>query len=64
MRKSLISPTPQRAWLHDDGCLDVNAVATVEVTSEEKDRPIKSALLLPETRGWHAAKRGTQTIRQ
>jgi hypothetical protein len=41
----------------------LNAAAVVEVTSEEEDYPIESALLLRETRGWHAAGWRTQTIR-
>lgn len=35
----------------------------VEITSEEKDFPVDSALVLGETRGWRAAVPGTQTIR-
>jgi hypothetical protein len=35
----------------------------VEVTSEEKDYPVESALVSGEMRGWRAANSGTQTIR-
>jgi hypothetical protein len=35
----------------------------VEVTSEEKDFPIESALVVGKTTGWRAAYSGTQTIR-
>ena len=35
----------------------------VEVTSEEKDYPVESALVSGEMRGWRAADSGTQTIR-
>jgi len=38
-------------------------VSSVEVTSEEKDYGIESALVLGETQGWRAAMPGTQTIR-
>jgi hypothetical protein len=35
----------------------------VEVTSEERDYRVESALVSGETRGWRAADSGTQTIR-
>jgi nuclear transport factor 2 (NTF2) superfamily protein len=38
-------------------------VATVEVTSETKDHPVESALLLSESSGWRAAQPGAQIIR-
>src|SRR2546426_11326037 len=63
MRKRLIGPASDRVRPHDEGWLDVDAAAVVEVTSEEEDYPIESALLLRETGGWQAASRGTQTIR-
>ena len=63
MRKRLISATPERGRPHDEGWIDVGAAAVVEVSSEEKDYPIESALLTGETRGWRAAKPGTQTVR-
>src|SRR5438270_2826013 len=64
MRKRLIAPTPQKSiQLHDQGWLDLDRVASVEVTSEEKDYGIDSALVSGETQGWRAASLGTQTIR-
>jgi hypothetical protein len=63
MRKRLITPIPQTARAHDEGWLNLNAAAVVEVTSEDKDYPVESALLSGETRGWRAASPGTQTIR-
>ena len=63
MRKRLISPAPERVRPHDEGWIDVESAAVVEVTSEEEDYPIESALLSRETRGWRAAGPGTQTIR-
>jgi hypothetical protein len=63
MRKRLISPSPDRVRPHDEGWIDVDVAAAVEVSSEEKDYPIDSALLADETRGWRAAKPGTQTVR-
>ena len=38
-------------------------MASVEVTSEDADYPIESALLAGEKRGWRAAQPGSQTIR-
>jgi len=63
MRKRLITPIPQTVRPHDEGWLDLNTAAVVEVTSEDKDSPVESALLSGETQGWRAASPGTQTIR-
>jgi hypothetical protein len=63
MRKNLIAPIPQTAQAPDDGWLDLDGAAVVEVTSEEKEYPVESALVPGETRGWRAADSGTQTIR-
>ena len=62
MRKRLITPIPQDRS-RDEGWLDLDGVAVVEVTSVDKDYPVESALLSGETRGWRAAGPGTQTIR-
>jgi hypothetical protein len=63
MRKRLITPIPQDAPSLDEGWLNLDREAVVEVTSEEKDYPIESALVSGETRGWRAGSPGTQTIR-
>src|SRR6267378_1714739 len=63
MRKQLIPPTPETGRPHGEGWLDLERAAAVEVTSEEQDFPVESALVLGETRGWRAAIPGTQTIR-
>jgi hypothetical protein len=63
MRKRPITPNPQDAPHLDEGWLDLERVAVVEVTSEEQDYPVESALVLKETRGWRATDSGTQTIR-
>jgi hypothetical protein len=63
MRKRLFTQTPQRIRPHDKGWLDLDHAASVEVTSEEKDYGIDSALGSEETQGWRAASAGTQTIR-
>src|SRR5438445_4736555 len=60
MRKRLITPIPQDAPLRDEEWLDLDGAAVVEVTSEEKDYPVESALVPGEMRGWRAADPGTQ----
>jgi hypothetical protein len=63
MRKCVVPPIPQSVPARDDGWLDLHRVASVEVTSEDKDYPIESSLSAGEGRGWRAAKPGTHTIR-
>jgi len=63
MRKRLITSIPQDAPHLDEGWLDLERAAVVEVTSEEKNYPVESALVEGEMRGWRAADSGTQTIR-
>jgi hypothetical protein len=63
MRKRLITRSPQDAAAHDEGWLDLDRLAVVEVTSEDKDYPVESALAAEEVRGWRAAASGTQTVR-
>jgi hypothetical protein len=63
MRKRLITPIPETVRSRGEGWLDLERTAVVEVTSEEPDYPVESALVSGETRGWHAAMPGTQTIR-
>ena len=63
MRKRLITPGPQDAAAHDEGWLDLDRLAVVEVTSEDKDYPVESALAAEKVRGWRAAASGTQTVR-
>jgi hypothetical protein len=63
MRKRLIGPIAQTVRPPDEGCLDLDRAALVEVTSEEEEFPVESALVWGETRGWRAAIPGTQTIR-
>ncbi|PYV55807.1 MAG: hypothetical protein DMG98_14575 [Acidobacteria bacterium] len=63
MRKQVFTPTPQGIRSPDEGWLDLDRAASVEVTSEEKNYGIDSALVSGETQGWRAASPGTQTIR-
>ena len=64
MRKTIINPDiinprshSQQKWL------DLEEIATVEVTSENPNFPIESALAASEGPGWRAAEPGKQTIR-
>jgi hypothetical protein len=63
MRKRLISQTLPNPGFSAQEWLNVDCLASVEVTSEEEGYPIESALLRGERRGWRAANAGTQIIR-
>jgi hypothetical protein len=63
MRKRLNTPIPQACTHRDESSLDLDRAAVVEVTSEEKEYPVETALVAGETRGWRAAVSGAQTIR-
>jgi hypothetical protein len=63
MRKNLIAPILQDASVLNEGWLDLDGAAVVEVTSEDKEYPVESALVPGVARGWRAAESGTQTIR-
>src|SRR6266436_8110619 len=43
--------------------MDLERIASVEVSSEDADYPIESALILEKKKGWRAAAPGTQTTR-
>ena len=62
MRKSLIAPISQTDLASDQVWLDMDRIASVEVTSEQPGYPIESALR-GESRGWRAAIPGTQIVR-
>ena len=63
MRKRITSE-PQRETLPANiGWLDLEAVARVEVTSEDAAHPIESALLTIGATGWRAQSPGEQAIR-
>jgi hypothetical protein len=63
MRKRLIAPIPPSAPALNEGWLNLDGAAVVEVTSEDNEHPVESALVPGETRGWRAAASGTQTVR-
>jgi hypothetical protein len=61
MRKRIVRDAPTPAAT--EGWLDLEKIASVEVTSEDDAFPIEAALSLKDTRGWRAAEPGAQTIR-
>ncbi len=64
MRKQIIPPGVQGTSSADDqGWLDVESLAQVELTSENAAHPIESALILNSGSGWRAQQPGEQTIR-
>jgi hypothetical protein len=63
MRKRILTATPKSTLRIEPAWLDLDNLATVEVTSENKDHPVESALLLSAMGGWRAAQPGSQTIR-
>lgn len=60
MRKRIIEPVQQET---DQDWLNLEDLAEVEITSEDPDHPIESALLPGGASGWRAAGPGKQTIR-
>ncbi|MDD2274104.1 MAG: hypothetical protein PHP95_07650 [Desulfuromonadaceae bacterium] len=74
MRKALITELPQEAELQDENWLDLINTARAELTSEDPEYPIESALNASKESdlralnllggyGWRALGPGTQTIR-
>ena len=61
MRKRHITPTAAAG--KTSVSLDLEREAVIEVTSEDKDYPVESALTSEDARGWRAAVPGSQTIR-
>jgi len=63
MRKRTIAPFQQETAFLDQDWLDLDELAEVEITSEDANHPIESALLPGRPSGWRAAGPGKQTIR-
>jgi hypothetical protein len=61
MRKRLI-PSTSQPWPLGQYWLGLETLASVEVTSEDTNHPIESALLPSDAPGWRATKPGEQTI--
>jgi hypothetical protein len=62
MRKRVIGHGPREVAAAEPGWLDIDLLAEVEITSEDADYPIESALLPGTGPGWRAAQPGEQTI--
>jgi hypothetical protein len=63
MRKRIRPDIARRLSSLDEHWLDLENVAQVEVTSEDPEHPVESALVRGEEGGWRAADAGQQTIR-
>ena len=63
MRKRIISPELRRPTTTPEAWLDLDKIASVELTSEDPVFPIESALSGEDKQGWRAAEAGEQTIR-
>jgi len=64
MRKQIIHQDTQGTSPADDqGWLDLEHLVQVELTSEDAEHPIESALIMKTGSGWRAQQPGKQTIR-
>jgi hypothetical protein len=63
MRKNVIDPLPVRTDVPEERWLDLEELASVQITSEAAGYPIESALSGEGTTGWRAAQAGEQMIR-
>jgi hypothetical protein len=63
MRKRIIKPVQRQDMAIDHAWLDVEALAEVEITSEDAGYPIENALLPNQVAGWRASAPGEQTLR-
>ena len=63
MRKRFINLNSTEASSDDQGCLDLERLAQVEITSEDAAHPIESALTAGSGAGWRAGRAGEQTVR-
>src|SRR6266850_3748981 len=62
MRKSVLSDLSPKT-LETQPWLDIDQLATVEVSTEDPDHPIEAALIPESGRFWRAAKPGPQKVR-
>ena len=63
MRKQIIAPAKHETEFPDQDWLNPEALAEVEITSEDAAHPIERALLPGSDSGWRAAGPGKQIIR-
>lgn len=63
MRKHIFHKQSQEAAPEEFNWLDLEKLAQIELTSEDPDFPIESALIPHQGSGWRASQPGEQTIR-
>jgi hypothetical protein len=63
MRKRTINSSSEAGSRSGDVWLDLERLAQVEITSENAEHPVESALIPDRGPGWMAAQPGKQTIR-
>lgn len=63
MRKQVIDQEARGEPAEDQDWLDLESLVQVELTSEDAEHPIESALAMPAGSGWRARHAGKQTIR-
>jgi len=63
MRKRIITTDHQEDPILEQGWLNIDELAEVELSSEDASYPIEHALMPGRTSGWRAAVPGKQTIR-
>ena len=63
MRKRIIGHAPSEVAAAEPGWVDIDLLAQIEITSEDADYPIESALIPGTGLGWRAAQPGEQLIR-
>lgn len=63
MRKRMITPASENQTIPDQSWLDVEELAQVEITSEDREHSIEGALVPGAESWWRAAQPGAQTIR-
>ena len=63
MRKRIINQSSKELSPPNEGWLDLERLAQVEITSEDAGHPIESALTTGAGPGWRASQPGEQTIR-
>ncbi len=63
MRKQTINSSSEAVSGSANAWLDLERLAQVEITSENAEHPIESALISDRGSGWRAAQPGKQTIR-
>ena len=63
MRKQIITHGAKESAGPEPEWLDLEHITQVEVSSEEAEHPVESALIPGEGSGWRAAESGEQTIR-